>query len=260
MDHERIFKATFLLMITGTAIFLSVKGILVHRRLTATCVSVIIDPSTVHWRLQAFLIDQDDWELENMTPLLVLGILLLVFTISLALLVVRCRNKTQHAAVTTAGKFRNPLKNLNLVILVIISSYLSFKLLCHRYTLLPSFLFSHFNIGLIPTSMLLAFLLGNSAARSFAAKRIRSLLTPPTSFATNKLSTILPLRQDNTINASTTEEEANKPTNMDPINFDIENLEIQRANDRNDNDGSKVRRKVNHELVLEEIEMEDVSS
>ena len=47
---------------------------------------------------------------------------------------------------------------------------------------------------------------------------------------------------------------------MDPINFDIENLEIQRANDRNDNDGSKVRRKVNHELVLEEIEMEDVSS
>ena len=227
MDHEKIFKATFLLMTIGTTAFLSVKGVLVHRKLTSTSVSVILDPSTVHWRLQAFLTDQDGWDLLEVPAVLVLGVLLLVFTISLSLLVVHCKTKTKHATVTNGGKFRNPLKNLNLVILVILSSYLSFQLLCQRFHLLSSLLFSHFNLGLIPTVILLAFLLGNSTARSFAAKRVRSLLPSPASLVTSKLSTVPPPRPDETINASTIEEEANQPTRMDPIKIDIESLKIQ---------------------------------
>ena len=253
MDHEKMFKATCLLIITDTATFLSVKGILFHRILTASSIPVIMNPSTFHWRHRAFLIDQDNWEVLEVPPLLLQGVLLVVVTISLSLLVVRCRTATQQVTITSSGKFRNPLKNLNLVILVIICSYSIFQLLCHRYSLLPSLLFSHFPLGLIPTTMLLAFLLGNPAARSFAAKRTRSLLASPASLVSSQFSTLLPPQQHKTIRSSTIEKQANQSTTLDPINDDTEKLDFQKGNQRSGKNTIEMRRGVDSELVLEDI-------
>ena len=85
--------------------------------------------------------------------------------------IVMCKTKKIRLR-TNNGKFRNPIKNINCVIILGIASFAILQLILFHLPQVPLLVFPRFPCGLCMTPMLTAFLLTNPEARLHACRRL----------------------------------------------------------------------------------------
>ena len=110
-----------------------------------------------------FLIDQEKWQLREPHLGAVVSEVLVCTVITISLSVVRY--KTKQITLINNSKFKNPIKNVNIVIIMVIAIYASLQLVFFHMTRVPLLVFPRFPCGLTMTSILTAFLLNNGDAR-----------------------------------------------------------------------------------------------
>ena len=134
MNHELVYT------ILGWFVFITNTGYFVAK--------AFLDPISLNSNLRAFLMDEDDWEERRPAPGIFLPILgsSIFFLFSTVVMKTWKLWKTWTTAPSTiAGKFKNPLRNLNVIIVMVILVFTVLQLSPHQGP--AGLLFPRFTLG-----------------------------------------------------------------------------------------------------------------
>ena len=137
------------------------------RSITSFLSSGFSNPAEIKPNLHAYLVDQDMWETMEPNYKIIFSILFLSFLITISLVVVRYKTRHNTVTTTTEGKYKNPLRNISFVILVVIVVFTTMQWIFFQNTYS---IFPRFSLGCNTTVMLFVLLTGNPASRKYAKR------------------------------------------------------------------------------------------
>ena len=181
MDHEKVYKRnTSVGVIVFAVILLSIGNNLcvVGRKVpcrpflrflqtTNKTFPGYSNPAKVKPNLHAYLVDQDMWEAMEPNYRIILSTAFFSVVNITSLVVVRHKTKSNAVITTTQGKYKNPIKNISFVILVVVIVYTALQLIFFKNT---SIVFPRFSVGFCTTVILLFLLTGNPATRQYVRR------------------------------------------------------------------------------------------
>ena len=254
MNHELVYKISVFLMLLINVGYWVVRG-----DLTPTSVQLfsgLFQPgytSSTHVILRAYL-TSDDWRASKLPIRYLVGVLILLVLLIIAIIVVRL--KTKPPSTSPASKFKNPFKNLNVIIVAVILVYTLLQVFAWGFWTSSSFLFPRFSLGFPPTLILASFLLANPEARTHALRRVRRL-----SPWTAKTGTEGQIQAVGTERMSIHRRSANSTSIVNDEDNAGDNYHIQPSNQAGNSDMRRTRRQdkvvLEHgfmDVVLEDIE------
>ena len=154
MNHGKVYKIV-------VCILTLLPGIILSKALS--------NPKSVNANLRAFLLDKDDWKVQPPRPEVYLPIYVssAFFLVCAVVLMIKTWGSDPNSV---PGKFENPLRNLNVIILAVILTTTSLQLALPA-ALVPGLLFPHFGLGLGQTVILVTILLWNCEVRRYCRRK-----------------------------------------------------------------------------------------
>ena len=181
MNHENVFNIVRRAMIGFITVTLAIRGESGYNGMFLIFSILLVvredHPRRIHSTLHAFLVDQPNWELLEPVPFLAIATTTVSLIISFSTILVKLRLRNGvNTTTTTSHRFKNPLKNMNFIIVILSLTYTLLQIFFFDIKTYPLLLFPRFSLGLAITPMLGLFFLGNPTIQEYALKRIFSLL------------------------------------------------------------------------------------
>ena len=110
-------------------------------------------------------------------PSLTIATMVVALVITFSTILVRYKVMTRISKKTTSQWFKNPFKNVNIIIIKISLSYTMLQKMFFDIKRFPLLMFPLFSVGLYMTPMLWLFLIGNPSIQKHAVKSILSSLS-----------------------------------------------------------------------------------
>ena len=175
MNHEKIYKILRWFLCLGWLIKQLLEGKHTPRyNLNVFIFSEFYFPGRLNSPLRAFLMNSAEWEDASPLPEYTIPIACGAVLMLLASITVAVKTGARGGSRAPGGKFRNPLRNLNVILFMLTFVFLVLQQLLPD-SILPGLLFPRFPLGLAQTSIMAFFILWNPEARNFARKRLAAL-------------------------------------------------------------------------------------
>ena len=131
----------------------------------------LFNPTAVDGNLQAFLTNEDDWKSKQPSPQVYFPIYVVSAFFLVCAVILMIRAWKTGSSSNVPGKFQNPLRNLNMIILLVILATTSLQLTMSDH-LIPGLLFPRFGLGLGQTVILVTFMLWNCEVRLYCRRKV----------------------------------------------------------------------------------------